>query len=77
MTPELVPSQLENRHVTRRSGGHQQVRPTWRRGRISRCAQAVRRNREMFHAPDEALPVVGTISSRFSDDGVNGAMNSY
>jgi methylmalonyl-CoA mutase len=33
----------------------------------------VRRNREIFYSvPDEALPVFGTVASRFHDSGVNG-----
>ena len=31
----------------------------------------VRRNRELFSTPDEALPVFGTIASQFNDVGVN------
>ncbi|MFN7146836.1 MAG: methylmalonyl-CoA mutase family protein, partial [Myxococcota bacterium] len=31
----------------------------------------VKRNREMFHTPDEELPVFGTIASQFNDPGVN------
>jgi len=33
----------------------------------------VRRNAHLFQAPDEALPVYGTISSQFADPGVNAA----
>ncbi|RMG95115.1 MAG: methylmalonyl-CoA mutase [Deltaproteobacteria bacterium] len=32
----------------------------------------VRRNRKWFDRPDEALPVFGTVASRFNDKGVNG-----
>jgi len=32
----------------------------------------IRRNRELFHATDESLPVYGTVASRFNDAGVNG-----
>lgn len=32
----------------------------------------IRRNRELFHAADEELPVFGTVASRFNDAGVNG-----
>ncbi len=32
----------------------------------------LRRNRQLFHAEDEALPVFGTVASRFNDSGVNG-----
>lgn len=32
----------------------------------------IRRNRELFHAADEDLPVFGTVASRFNDAGVNG-----
>ncbi|MEZ4383303.1 MAG: methylmalonyl-CoA mutase family protein [Nannocystaceae bacterium] len=33
----------------------------------------IRRNRELFHGvPDSALPVFGTVASRFNDAGVNG-----
>ena len=31
----------------------------------------VRRNRDLWDAPDDALPVYGTVASRFADDGVN------
>ena len=31
----------------------------------------VRRNREMWDAEDDALPVYGTVASRFADEGVN------
>ncbi len=31
----------------------------------------VKRNRELFHTPDEELPVFGTIASQFNDPGVN------
>ncbi|MFZ5478192.1 MAG: fused isobutyryl-CoA mutase/GTPase IcmF [Myxococcota bacterium] len=33
----------------------------------------VKRNRELFTVPDEALPVFGTIASQFNDPGVNAA----
>ncbi len=33
----------------------------------------VKRNRELFTTPDEALPVFGTIASQFNDPGVNAA----
>jgi methylmalonyl-CoA mutase len=33
----------------------------------------VKRNRELFHTPDEELPVFGTIASQFNDPGVNAA----
>ncbi|HFE44178.1 MAG TPA: methylmalonyl-CoA mutase [Nannocystis exedens] len=32
----------------------------------------IRRNRELFEVPDKALPVFGTVASRFNDAGVNG-----
>ena len=32
-----------------------------------------KRNRELFHAEDEDLPVFGTIAAQFNDPGVNGA----
>mgnify|MGYP000200435867 CR=1 FL=1 len=33
----------------------------------------VRRNRKLWHAEDESLPVFGTIAAQFNDDGVNAA----
>jgi len=33
----------------------------------------VKRNRELFHIPDDELPVFGTIAAQFNDSGVNAA----
>ena len=42
------------------------------RDAIRDVRKQIRRNRELFHGvPDEALPVFGTVASRFHDHGVN------
>jgi isobutyryl-CoA mutase len=76
MTPEFgAPSQLEkidmldNAHIVvlnkfERRGGEDALRDV---------RKQVKRNRELFTTPDEALPVYGTIASQFNDAGVNAA----
>jgi methylmalonyl-CoA mutase len=76
MTPEFgAPSQLEkidmldNAHLVvlnkfERRGGEDALRDV---------RKQVKRNRELFATPDEALPVYGTIASQFNDPGVNAA----
>ena len=76
MTPEFgAPSQLEkidmldHAHLVvlnkfERRGGEDALRDV---------RKQVKRNRELFTTPDEALPVYGTIASQFNDPGVNAA----
>ncbi|GDX79000.1 fused isobutyryl-CoA mutase [Deltaproteobacteria bacterium] len=76
MTPEFgAPSQLEKIDMLdhadivvlnkfERRGGEDALRDV---------RKQVKRNRELFTTPDEALPVYGTIASQFNDPGVNAA----
>ncbi|MSQ01744.1 MAG: methylmalonyl-CoA mutase [Myxococcales bacterium] len=76
MTPEFgAPSQLEKIDMLdhadlvvvnkfERRGGEDALRDV---------RKQVKRNRELFTTPDEALPVFGTIASQFNDPGVNAA----
>ena len=76
MTPEFgAPSQLEKIDMLdhaelvvlnkfERRGGEDALRDV---------RKQVKRNREDFTTPDEALPVFGTIASQFNDPGVNAA----
>ena len=62
----------EDRHAGLRGRGrHQQVRPPGGAGRARDVRKQYRRNHRMWTAPDAALPVYGTVASRFNDAGVN------
>lgn len=76
MTPEYgAPSQLEKIDMLD-SADMVVLNKFERRGAedaLRDIRKQVKRNRELFTTPDEALPVFGTIASQFNDAGVNAA----